>query len=99
MDEAQHPQLLSAENLNLNKSILVDLVDVDDLEITKTVLSAVKNEKMFLYCNGDAGRNPLLHGMVYARGYGIMETMFNAIKVCVVSLISIQNDWKTVFSC
>ena len=74
VDEAQHPQLLSAENLNLNKSILVDLVDVDDLEITRTVLSAVKNDRMFLYCNGE-GHNPLLHAVANAKGFSVMETI------------------------
>ena len=48
VDKEDHVQLLSAADLDLSHSLLIDLVDVDDVEITQTVLSAIQNEKMLI---------------------------------------------------
>lgn len=88
VDEAQHASLLSSENINVKRPIFIDLVDIDNVPMTETVLSAVKNENMFLYRSGDDGRNPLLHAMIYARGYSIMESLFQAIQVCYMKFSS-----------
>ena len=81
VDSAQHAELLSTENLNLKQSILVDLIDVDDLAMTEVVLSAVINEQLFLLCRGDDGRNSMLHAVANAKGYNIMQTMLDGMNI------------------
>lgn len=48
VDDEDHVELLSTADLDLSHSLLIDLVDVDDVEITQTVLSAIQNEKMLI---------------------------------------------------
>ena len=78
VDEGKHPELLSTENLTLNQSIAVDLIDVDDLAMTETVLPAIQNEKMYMYYCFNS--TPLLHGLRSSKGQNSMQSMLDAIK-------------------
>ena len=81
VDKSEHHQLLTSEGLNLKRSILNDLVDIDSVGIGNVVLSALKNQAMFLVTDSEKGRNPLHTALAHARGYSVMGPIFEAIWV------------------
>ena len=81
VEEERHRHILSTEYLNLKQSIVCELVDVDDVAVTQTVLSAVQNQNIYLYRDHEK-YNPLGKGALMAEGYNAIQTIFEYITVC-----------------
>lgn len=95
IDDVQYPGLLSGENLDKCRSIIIDMLEVDDVAITKTVLSAVTNQAIFLfYGSGYTLYGPLLYALQYTKGQNMFHLLTEAITVRLCPLYNLLSCFQ-----